>query len=116
MDSSPYGICETSYKNSTKNAALILRIFASRSALQLIGELGLGQGNRVAPFPLGQLQPLVQLFVKIAIAQLFEDVSVPASSILKALLQCGQMILCMAIGPLFVGWTGGNWPNLPTGH
>ena len=38
---------------------LNLRIFAGRSALQRIGDLGLGQGNRVALFPLGQLQPLV---------------------------------------------------------
>jgi hypothetical protein len=30
----------------------------------------------------------------------------PASSILKALLQCGQMISCMATGPFLVGWTG----------
>ena len=48
----------------------------SNLSLQLIGELGLGQGNRVALFPLGQLQPLVQLFVKIAIAHLLEDVGV----------------------------------------
>ena len=42
-----------------------------------MGDLGFGQGNRVALFPLGQLQPLVQLFVKIAIAHLLEDVGVP---------------------------------------
>jgi hypothetical protein len=45
--------------------------------LQGIGDIGLGQGNRVALFPLGQLQPLVQLFFKIAIAHLLEDVGVP---------------------------------------
>ena len=38
---------------------LNLRIFAGRSALQRIGDLGLGQGNRVALLPLGQLQPPV---------------------------------------------------------
>jgi len=35
-----------------------------------MGDLGFGQGNRVALFPLGQLQPLVQLFFKVAIAHL----------------------------------------------
>ncbi|MDP3228049.1 MAG: hypothetical protein Q8N13_08725 [Acidovorax sp.] len=45
--------------------------------MQRIGELGFGQGNRVALFPLGQLKPLVQLFIKIAIAHLLEDVCVP---------------------------------------
>jgi hypothetical protein len=43
----------------------------------MIGDLGLDQGNRVALFPLGQLQPLVQLLVKIAITHLLEDVGVP---------------------------------------
>ena len=38
---------------------LNLRMFAGRSALQRMGDLGLGQGNRVALFPLGQLQPPV---------------------------------------------------------
>jgi hypothetical protein len=45
--------------------------------LQRIGHVGLGYGNRVALFPLGQFQPLVQLLFKIAIAHLLEDVGVP---------------------------------------
>ena len=45
--------------------------------MQRIGHIGLGHGNRVALFPLGQLQPLVQLLFKIATAQLLEDVGVP---------------------------------------
>ena len=53
---------------------LSLRVFAGRSALQRMGDLCLGQGNRALLFPLGQLQPLVQLLVKIAIAHLLEDV------------------------------------------
>ena len=56
---------------------LNLRIFARRSPLQLMGNLGLGQGTRALLFPLGQLAPLVQLFVKVAIANLLEDVGVP---------------------------------------
>ena len=43
-----------------------------------MGQLGLSQGNRVALFPLGRLQPLVQLFLKIAIAHLLEDVGLPS--------------------------------------
>ena len=56
---------------------LNLGVFGRRSLLQRIGHLGLGQGNRVALFPLGQLQPLVQLLLKLAIAHLLEDVGVP---------------------------------------
>ena len=56
---------------------LNLRVFGSRSLLQRIGDLGLSQGNRVALFPLGQLQPLMQLLLKLAIAHLLEDVGVP---------------------------------------
>ncbi|WP_100408711.1 hypothetical protein [Acidovorax sp. 69] len=55
---------------------LNLCIFAGRCALQLMGELGLSQGNRVAFLPLGQLLPLVQLLGKIAIAHLLEDFGV----------------------------------------
>ena len=56
---------------------LNLGVFGRRSLLQRIGHLGLGQGNRVALFPLGQLQPLMQLLLKLAIAHLLEDVGVP---------------------------------------
>ena len=56
---------------------LSLRIFAGCSVSQFIRELGFGQGNRVALFPLGQLHPIVQLFVKVTIAHLLEDVGVP---------------------------------------
>ncbi len=45
--------------------------------LQGIGDIGLGQSNRALLFPLGQLQPIVQLLFKIAIAHLLEDVGVP---------------------------------------
>ena len=56
---------------------LNLRVFGSRRLLQRVGHLSLGQGNRVALFPLGQLQPLMQLLLKLAIAHLLEDVGVP---------------------------------------
>jgi hypothetical protein len=45
--------------------------------LQRVGDIGLGQGNRALLFPLGQLQPLVQLLFKIAITHLLENVGVP---------------------------------------
>jgi hypothetical protein len=56
---------------------LNLRVFGRRCFLQRIGHLRLGQGNRALLFPLGQLQPLVQLLFKIAITHLLEDVGIP---------------------------------------
>jgi hypothetical protein len=56
---------------------LNLRVFGRRCFLQRIGDIGLGQSNRVALFPFGQLQPFVQLLLKIAIAHLLEDVGIP---------------------------------------
>jgi hypothetical protein len=41
-----------------------------------MGDIGLGQSNRALLFPLGQLQPLVQLLFKITITHLLEDVCV----------------------------------------
>ena len=52
-------------------------VFGSCSFLQRVGHLGLGQCNRIALFPLGQLQPLVQSLLKLAIAHLLEDVGIP---------------------------------------
>jgi hypothetical protein len=54
-----------------------LEALAAAVFLQRIGHIGLGHGNRVALFPLGQLKPLVQLLFKIAITHLLEDVGVP---------------------------------------
>ena len=45
--------------------------------MQHIGHLGLGQGNGVALFPLGQFEALVQLLLKLAITHLLEDVGIP---------------------------------------
>lgn len=45
--------------------------------MQRNGDIGFGQGNRIAHFPLGQLLPLVQLLLEHAIADLIEDVGVP---------------------------------------
>jgi hypothetical protein len=55
-----------------------LGVFGRRSFLQRVGYLCLGQGNRVALFPLGQLEALVQLLLKRAIAHLLEDVGIPS--------------------------------------
>ena len=56
---------------------LNLRVFGRGSLLQHIGHLGLGQGNGVALFPLGQFEALVQLLLKLAITHLLEDVGIP---------------------------------------
>ena len=56
---------------------LNLGVFGRCRHLQRIGHFGLGQGNRVALFPLGQFEALVQSLLKLAIAHLLEDVGVP---------------------------------------
>lgn len=68
---------------------LDFRVFGNRSLLQRIGHLGLGQGNRVALFPLGQLQPPVQLLLKLAISHLLEDVGIPCRVDLEGLAAVG---------------------------
>lgn len=55
---------------------LNLRVFGRRCFLQRMGDLGLGQSNRVALFPLGQFEALVQSLLKLAIAHLLEDVGI----------------------------------------
>ena len=56
---------------------LNLCVFGRRSLLQRIGHLRLCQRNRIALFPLGQFEALVQSLLKLAIAHLLEDVGVP---------------------------------------
>ena len=50
---------------------------------------------RLALCPLGRLEALVQLLLKLAVARLLEDVGIPRLVVLKALLQWGQMISCI---------------------
>ena len=60
-----------------KDENILAAVFGGRSLLQRIGHLRLGQGNRIALFPLGQFKALVQSLLKLAIAHLFEDVGIP---------------------------------------
>ena len=70
-------------------------VFGSCSFLQRVGHLGLGQCNRIALFPLGQLQRIVQSLLKLAIAHLLEDVGIPRLVDLEGLAAVGLMISCM---------------------
>ena len=57
--------------------------------MQRNGDIGLAQGNRVALFPLGQPQLLVQLLLEHAIAYLIEDVGVPRFGNVEGLVAVG---------------------------
>lgn len=91
---------------------LNLRVFGRRCVLQRMGDIGLGQGNRVALFPLGQLQPLMQLFFKIAIAHLLEDVGVPRLVDLEGFVAVGADDFVHVAGALVVGRVG-RWMSIP---
>lgn len=57
--------------------------------MQRNGDIGLGQGNRVALFSLGQIQPLVKLLLELAIAHLIDDVGVPRLVGLEGFVEVG---------------------------
>jgi hypothetical protein len=78
--------------------------------LQRNGEIGLGQDNRVALFPLGQLQALVQLLLEHAIAYLIEDVGVSRFVGLEGFVEVEQMILYIEMGPVLVSWAAIKYP------
>ena len=68
---------------------LNLSVFGCRCFLQRISDIGLDQSNRALLFPLGQLQPLVQLLFKITITHLLEDVGVPRFADLEGFVAVG---------------------------
>ena len=70
---------------------------------------------RIALFPLGQLQPLVQSLLKLAIAHLLEDVGIPRLIDLEGFVAAGVDDFVHGDGSL-IDWTVRNWPQVPTGR
>ena len=65
---------------------------------------GLGQGNRIALFPLDQLQPLVKLLLERAIAHLLENVCIPHLVDLEGFVAAGADDLVHGDWDFSFGW------------
>ena len=61
---------------------------------------------RLALCPLGQLQPLMQLLLKLAIAHLLEDVGIPRLVDLEGFAAVGADDFVHGDGTFLVGWIG----------
>ena len=83
---------------------LNLCVFGRRSFLQRIRRLRLGQGNRVALFPIGQFEALVQSLLKLAIAHLLEDVGIPRLVDLEGFAAVGADDFVHGNGALLIGF------------
>ena len=87
--------------------------------MQHIGHLGLGQGNGVALFPLGQFEALVQLLVEIRVAHLLEDVGIPGFVHLERLVAVGAddvvhgvIVVLVSLGGEHSGHQAKQWGAL----